>query len=239
MQLIINIESHRKAPKPPGGTGSGTKGNIMRNWMLSGLVALSFATAASAHEVWIERDATGPARIYLGEPGDPVPEGGDPEFARLKAPKLIGDHGTPIRRTTHIEVPLNGAGDLRLVDDAVFAPWKGEKGGYEGAIFHARAGRAETRALLDLEFVPVAANGDRFTVVYQGKPVAGARVSILNPDGWAKTFAADGQGIVAVPADRQGRYLLTVNHSVDGPRALGGQSVAKVHHVSTLSFVAP
>ena len=38
----------------------------------------------------IERDGDGPARIYLGEPAEALPEGGDPEFAKLKAPKLLG-----------------------------------------------------------------------------------------------------------------------------------------------------
>src|SRR3546814_7377782 len=45
------------------------------------LMAFSFlASPATAHEVWVERDAAGPARIYLGEPADPVPAAGDPEF---------------------------------------------------------------------------------------------------------------------------------------------------------------
>ena len=36
------------------------------------LMAFSFlALPATAHEVWVERDAAGPARIYLGEPADP------------------------------------------------------------------------------------------------------------------------------------------------------------------------
>src|SRR3546814_3760441 len=58
------------------------------------LMAFSFlASPATAHEVWVERDAAGPARIYLGEPADPVPAAGDPEFSKLTAPSLIGADG--------------------------------------------------------------------------------------------------------------------------------------------------
>jgi hypothetical protein len=32
--------------------------------------AALLALPAAAHEVWIERDAAGPARVYLGEPAD-------------------------------------------------------------------------------------------------------------------------------------------------------------------------
>lgn len=31
-------------------------------------LALCLPAAAAAHEVWVERDGAGPARIYLGEP---------------------------------------------------------------------------------------------------------------------------------------------------------------------------
>lgn len=39
----------------------------MRKLILLGLL-MSLASSAQAHEVWIERDPGGPARIYLGKP---------------------------------------------------------------------------------------------------------------------------------------------------------------------------
>src|SRR3546814_19596929 len=63
------------------------------------------ASPAMAHEVWVERDAAGPARIYLGEPADPVPAAGAPEFSTLTAPRLIGAEAAKpvalVRRATH------------------------------------------------------------------------------------------------------------------------------------------
>ena len=206
---------------------------------LAALMALTLLIApASAHEVWIERDGNGPARIYLGEPADIVPEAGDPEFPNLKTPKLLGETAPLVRRANHIEAAISGGGDIRLTDDNVFAPWQGEGGKWEGVVYHARAGRAETRHALDLEIVPITPNGNRFTVLWQGKPLPGAKVTVVNADRWQKSFAADGEGRIDVPVTGGGRYLLSTSHDVEGARMLGGKTVEKTIHVSTLTFVA-
>ena len=62
----------------------------MLKWTSALLAIACLPAMAQAHEVWVERDGAGPARIYLGEPGDPLPEGGDPEFEKLKARVLDG-----------------------------------------------------------------------------------------------------------------------------------------------------
>ncbi len=200
----------------------------------------SLALPAAAHEVWIERDANGPARIYLGEPADVVPEAGDPEFANLKTPKLFqadpAQSAALIRRANHIEAAVAGSGDVRLTDDNVFAPWAAEGGKWEGVVYYARAGREETKAILDLEISPVSAGADRFTVNWLGKPLGGAKVTVVNADRWQKSFTADAEGRVDVPVTVPGRYLLSVSHDVEGDRALGGKTVAKTIHVSTLTF---
>ena len=208
------------------------------------LMAFSFlASPATAHEVWVERDASGPARIYLGEPADPVPEAGDPEFSKLKAPRLIAaDAAKPAALgspANQIGAAVTGAGDVRLTDDNVFAPWEADGGKWEGVIYYARAGRTETRSALDLEIVPTAADANSFVVHWLGKPLPGAKVTVINADRWQKSFAANDQGRIDVPVTGSGRYLLSTSHDVEGARALGGKDVAKTYHISTLTFVAP
>ena len=61
----------------------------MKAFPLALLALIGLTATAQAHEIWVERDGAGPARIYLGEPGDTLPEGGDPEFEKLKSPKLV------------------------------------------------------------------------------------------------------------------------------------------------------
>ena len=215
----------------------------MKKWLAPLLAISAAASPAAAHEVWIERDGAAPARIYLGEPAEAVPESGDPEFPKLKAPVLFtGNRDRPaplVRRTNHIEAAVSGAGDVRLVDDNVFEPWAGEDGKLQGVVYHARAGRTETRHALDLEIVPLAAGGDSFAVLWQGSPLPGAKLTIIDPDRWAKSTLADDKGVVAVPARGRGRYLLSTTHEVKGDRVLSGKPVASAVHVSTLTYVAP
>ena len=208
------------------------------------LMAFGFlASPATAHEVWIERDGNAPARIYLGEPAEAVPEGGDPEFPKLKAPTLFAESrdrpASLVRRANHIEAAVNGTGDIRLVDENVFDPWRGEDGKLQGVVYHARAGRTETRHALDLEIVPVTPNGNRFVVLWQGKPLPGAKLTVIDPDRWTKAYVADEKGVITAPERGNGRYLLSTSNEIAGERQLGGETVASTVHVSTLTFVVP
>lgn len=197
---------------------------------------LSLSSTAQAHEVWVERDGTGPARIYLGEPGEAMPEGGDPEFEKLKAPMLVpASTAAQVRKTGYIEVAAP-AGDVRVIDDSVFAPW-GEEGKKEGVIYYARAGRTETKAGLPLEIVPTAANADSFTLLRDGKPVPATKLTVISPDKWTKAFTTDAQGRVTLPIKDQGRYILSATHTEKGDLSLAGQKVATLYHIATLTFL--
>ncbi|NJC35249.1 hypothetical protein GGR88_002763 [Sphingomonas jejuensis] len=205
---------------------------------LLALLMLGTAAAASAHEVWIERDGAGPARIYLGEPAEPLPPGGDPEFAKLRQPRLVpASTAEQVRRAGFIEVAVP-AGDVRAWDDNVFAPW-GEDGAREGVIYYARAGRAEPRHELPFEIVPAAANGDRFTVLRDGRPAAGTDVTLVAPDRSTSTLKTDAAGTVTVTPQVPGRYLLVAAVAEDGSHTLPGGTVQKLHRITTTSFVQP
>ncbi len=209
---------------------------MTRSALIAALAILAVAPSAQAHEVWVERDTSGPARIYLGEPAEAMPEGGDPEFAKLKAPRLVpAAHAPQIRNVGYIEVAVP-AGDVRLIDDSVFDPW-GEEGKKEGVIYYARAGRSETRAALPMEIVPVSPNADSFVLLRDGKPLPAAKLTVISPDKWSKVMATDAQGRVAVPLKEKGRYILSASHEQKGDLSLGKAKVATIYHISTLTFV--
>jgi hypothetical protein len=206
----------------------------MRALLLTAL-ALSFPVAGQAHEVWIERDGTGPARIYLGEPAEPQPAGGDPEFARLKAPHIVTPARAVLaRKADHIEARV-APGDVRLHDDAVFAPW-GEPGKREGVVYYARAGRTETSARLGFELVPVTAGGARFRLVRDGRPVPAQEVTLITPDRSQRKLVTDRAGELPVETTAPGRYLLVASRKETGHRSLPGGAVDAVHHITTTSF---
>jgi hypothetical protein len=206
----------------------------MKRLLLAALM-LGTCGAAQAHEVWIERDGHGPARIYLGEPGDVLPEGGDPEFSNLKAPKLLSGNAALVRKTGYFEVEAP-AGDVRAWDDNVFAPW-GEEGKKEGVVYYARAGRSDPRAVLPFEIAPSAAHSSRFVVTRDGKPVAGAKVVVITPEKWSKTMVADASGALDIPVREKGRYILSATQK-EGAATLPGGAVDAVHRITTTTFVA-
>ena len=204
----------------------------MRKAILTTLLCLLSGTA-QAHEVWVERDGAGAARIYLGEPGEPLPPGGDPEFEKLKAPIVLGQSAPAFtRRAGFLEAKVP-AGDVRVWDDKVFAPW-GPEGKKEGVVYYARAGRSETRALLPVEIAPLAANGTRFALLRDGKPVANTKVTIISPEKWSRSVVTGPQGDFDVPVREQGRYLLTAALKKEDQPA--GAPVQTLHQITTTSF---
>ena len=196
----------------------------MKAFPLALLALIGLTATAQAHEIWVERDAAGPARIYLGEPGDTLPEGGDPEFEKLKSPKLVpATQAAQARKAGYIEVAAP-AGDVRVTDDSVFEPW-GEDGKKQGVIYYARAGRADTKAVLPLEIVPTAPGADSFTLIRDGKPVPAAKILAISPDKWSKSFTTDAQGNRRFVSDTSVQHKwaelsrLALYHHTHGARA--------------------
>jgi hypothetical protein len=207
----------------------------MRIRHISPLLLALAAPVAQAHEVWIERDGSGPARIYLGEPAEVLPEGGDPEFGHLKAPTLVPASKVPMsRKAGYLEVAVP-AGDVRAQDDTVFAPW-GPDDKKEGVAYYARAGRSETGAAMAFEIVPVASDTDRFALVRDGKPVADAAVTVISPDKWSKSVKTDAQGAFSLPVREKGRYILTASHKDEAGAQTSLGKVAVLHHIATTTF---
>ncbi len=201
-------------------------------------ILLFVPAAAQAHEIWIERDGNGPARIYLGEPGEPMPPGGDPEFAKLKAPRVLTQPDAVLtRRTGFIETKLP-PGDVHAWDDSVFAPW-GADGKKEGVVYYARAGRARAKAKLPFELAPTTASGSRFVLTRDGKPVAGNPVTLFGPDRVKTELTTDAAGTIDTgAATRPGRYLLVASKTEDGAISLPGGEAQKVYRITTTSYVA-
>ncbi len=198
-------------------------------------LALCLPATAHAHEIWIERDGTGPARIYLGEPGEPMPAGGDPEFAKLKAPRILAHPDAVLtRRAGFLETKLP-PGDVRAWDDTVFAPW-GPDGKKEGVVYYARAGRAETQARLPYELAPVTANGSRFVLTRDGKPLSDVAVALYAPDRSKTDLKTDAAGIVETGVAKRGRYLLVASVKEAGPVSLPGGVVQTVYRITTTSY---
>lgn len=200
----------------------------------------SFAVAASAHQVWVERDASGPAKVYVGDVDGERDHGED--VAKLAATTQVfgKDSKQPAKLSTkneYLEAAVSGSGDVRLIADQVWKPWKNKDGQMQAAVFNSRAGRTETAGVLDFELVPVKANGDVFTLTFKGEPLADKKVSVINPEKWVKGFTTDKEGRVKIPLQGKGRYVLMSNHEQKGDLEVAGDKVQKISYTTTLSFI--
>ncbi|MBM4261295.1 MAG: DUF4198 domain-containing protein [Deltaproteobacteria bacterium] len=206
-------------------------------------LALSIATQAKAHYLWLERDGNGPAKAYFGEYADDRHEkagGLLDRFTNLRAflasPK---DMLVVEKRSEGFDIAAKGAGDLRAFDDSIAARPDSERGGKTRTIYYAKAGRAETAAKLDFELVPAAANGKDFTLLLRGAPLAKTELTVFAPSKWGKTLSTDDKGRVTLPLPWAGRYVVEVVHFEDKPSGEGDGKYDRTRHITSISFTEP
>lgn len=202
--------------------------------------AVSAPVPASAHELWLERDGSA-VRVYLGDVTGERDTG--EKIAKLAETSELfaADRSRPApltARDDHLAATVEAAGDLRLHNDRVWAPWKDKEGNYRAAVMQAKAGRSETAAVFALELVPVAAGSDSFTLLFRGSAVPATGVAVAMPDGQEKKIETDAAGRIAVPVGDRGRYVLIARFVEPVDVEMAGQKVSKLHHVATVSFVA-
>ncbi|OGB26732.1 MAG: hypothetical protein A3I66_13400 [Burkholderiales bacterium RIFCSPLOWO2_02_FULL_57_36] len=205
------------------------------------LTLCAAVNAVHAHYIWLEQDASGPARAYFGEWENDKREKAGGTLDKIKSPHAYlgsGKESLKIeRRSDHLAIDSTGAGDIVLVE-AGLAPRDDKKaGGKTKTIFHAKAGRSGTQARLDLELVPVAANANQFTLMLRGAPLAKTQVTVFGPPKWEKSFRTDEQGRVTIATPWAGRYVIEVTHAEEVPGESGGEKYDRLRHVSSLSFV--
>ena len=208
---------------------------------LAALVLLVAGGVAHAHYVWLEGDGSGPVRAYFGEFGDDLREKSGGLLDRIAAPRAsLVDSPAPLaieRRADHLEIAVTGSGDVRLVETGLAPRDDRRAGGKTKTIFYARQGRSQTRGGLDLELVPAAPNGNAFSVVFRGAPVAKAEVKVYGPPRWEKTFHTDDRGRVTIDTPWRGQYVVEVVHLEERPGGEGAGVYDRLRHVSTISFV--
>ncbi len=193
----------------------------------------SIAGAAKAQYLWLQRE--GPVvEARMGELGK-----GSQPLAGLLAPRAFLADGKDLPLTAEVErlavVALPASPDLRLVtsriDDTSGTP----------ALIHdqARFGRAETKAVNDLELVPTEPNGNTFKLVWKGNTVAASQVNVDTSEGWRRVLKPAKDGTVTLGTPFPGLYVLEVTAKVNGATTVDGKKYEDVRHTATLSFEVP
>jgi hypothetical protein len=86
------------------------------------------------------------------------------------------------------------------------------------------------------ELVPVEPNGSRFTLIFDGKPLARHKVTAIAPDGTESQFETDAAGIATLGLTAPGRHILKASMIDRTPGSFGGKPFDMTARVTTLAF---
>lgn len=191
------------------------------------LALLALAQNAAADYLWLQRDGA-QARVFAGELHKPLAQ-----LPALKDAKPVAPRGqAPLVQAAanHFAFTPAESGDLR------FTATRAEADGVL-TYFQAKAGRAETQAVNDLELVPTEAGGNTFQLMFKGRPVAASQVNVETSEGWRRVLAPAKDGTVGFVPAFPGLYVLEVSARVNnGSVTLDGKKYNDVRHTATLSF---
>ncbi len=204
------------------------------------IAACWIGSPANAHFVWVERHEDGQARAYFGEWAEDLHEKTGGRLDTITVPRAFTtspDSALPIdRRADHFEISVkNPSADLRFL--ALREETK--EGNKSRTIYYAKAGRSETVGKLDLELVPTDPGGSTFILLFRGKPMPKADVTVIGPPKWEKPLHTDDQGRITVPTPWSGPYVLEASHVEEKTGGTGSEPFNRTRHVSTLWFIHP
>jgi uncharacterized GH25 family protein len=208
---------------------------------------LSTVAIASAHHIWLEVDGQG-ARIYFGEFGENLREASPGALDKLqpqaRAVSAAGERPLAVEKSAN-SFAVSGkleAADSVVAEDGRYPSFERNRDGVKSRGIYVPAARfvpdrTPRAAVLTLDVVPVA--GDKFQVVFKGKPLAKAKVSVITPSGWAREVHGGDDGIFAVALPWRGPYVFEVQHTDSTPGKRGEEAYDQASYVTSLTVVQP
>ncbi|HEX7890274.1 MAG TPA: DUF4198 domain-containing protein [Ramlibacter sp.] len=217
----------------------------LRHLLLAALLP-AFAGPAAAHYLWLEREGDA-ARLYFGEAAE-VREQSPGRLDEMPAPRLWDLSAAAERKLARRAGSFLGEGrvgpHLAAVEEGyAVKDWTRYGHGVVKPLFYARyspwpvrqAVPAAPELRLDVQPLPGAA--PRAAVLFDGKPLAGAKLIVTAPNGWQQEHKADEQGQVALALPWRGQYVLEVVHREAVAGEFQGQRYEAKRHRATLTLV--
>lgn len=213
---------------------------------LMACAALTAASAAHAHQVWLE-NVDGQARLHFGEFNENLRETSPGSLDKFKGvPALELRSGAT---TQHVEGKLGkdafvyttaGTPDT-LFAAATYPLIDRSKRNLPAMVWQPSArwvaGLTQPVApTAPLDLVPTGKPGE-FKVVFKGAPLPKAKVQLAAPSGWTREAETGDDGTVNFATPWKGQYVAEVKHSDKTPGEAQGEKYGEASYVTTLSFV--
>ena len=205
---------------------------------------LLWATSASAHHLWLEPDGQG-ARLYFGEFDENLREASPgllDRFKPLPEATAIGTSAQPLKvEKTPSAFTVGdtiGAGDSIVAQQGMVSERKqGDKPVRTLGTLAARwvPDFAERAPILTLDIVPTGKPGS-FKVVYDGKPLAKAKLELKAESGWQHELRTDEQGAFTASLPWKGTYVIEIEHVDAQAGGEGAGAYDRKRFVTSLSF---
>lgn len=210
----------------------------------------SLTPAVFAHYLWIERDGA-QARVYFGEVNE-VREQSPGRLDEIVAPRLLAIAGDGAerelaaqRRRGSFAVAGAGRADTLVAIEARYAvqDWTRHGIGVVKPMFYARSSAwpatspLATSAAMRLDVRPAPGRTQAVEVLFDGKPLAGAKVVVHAPNGWDQEHKADEQGRAQVSMPWRGQYVVEAIHKEAAAGEFEGKRFEAVRHRATLTVV--
>lgn len=185
-------------------------------------IPLLLASAAQAHQVWLEQDASG-AKLYFGEFGDNLHEvsPGFLDKLSLSSATVFSAKGEKAleARKGRDGISISGRagkGESLVAVDLAYPLLENKEGPKTvrtawtpAARYVPALGPQQPKLVLDV--VPTDGAGE-FQVVYRGAPLPKAEVSLVAVSGWSLSATTDDKGKVSFRLPWKGTYALLVRH---------------------------
>lgn len=204
--------------------------NIMMKKLSLFALGLCSAMSVQAHMLWLERGTDQKTKAYFGEYSENAIESQQGPLKGFNTAKATQDQ-KEIAATVNDQYLIyatKGTADVRVSNDLIHGDMLAQ--------FRAKAGRYSTQAVSELELVPVIANSNTFTVIFQGKPLAKQEVIIFAPNRWSKTYYSNEQGQITVETPWSGQYVIEAGRSIEQAGEYNKKTYKNRYVVATLSF---
>ena len=211
-----------------------------------------FSQVASAHYIWIERDAKAgsqTARLYFGEVAE-VREQSPGRMDDIKGPKAWAVSNSiaaelNVKRTQHY-FAITGALTPQLVATEAgheVKDWSSSGIGIVKPMYYARHSAWPLKQAiapakeLKLDVQPVAGSKDSFVVLFDGMPLPRAKAVIYAPNDWEKEYKTDDKGQLKMALPWKGQYAIEVIYKEPADGEFEGKKFDAYRHRAILTVV--
>jgi uncharacterized GH25 family protein len=220
----------------------------MKHTRIAVFALMGFATAAQAHQIWLEQPAGQSAVIRFGEFGDNLREASPGLLDKFVKPTgtLVSAKGDKVGDGTKtgngFTLPFQaGQGEAIVAEDASYPLYTMKQGEKEVKNWYHPAARLITgftaqAPKLAFDIVPTGTPGE-FKLYLKGQALPKTKVSLVTQSGWSKEGRTNAEGVVKFDMPWHGIYVAEASHTDRTPGERGGDKYDGVSYVTTLTYV--